>query len=94
MREPPAEGMCDRPRDWGLWLAVLTKEGINMRVLTVGLSALVCTVALLAMATSATAEQRGQRNWNKAEESGWRESHRGYGYRRYDGPRLLRGVLL
>ena len=58
-----------------------------MRVLTLGLSALVCTIALVATtATSATAEPRGQRNWNKAEESGWRDSHRGYGYRRYDGP--------
>ena len=42
-----------------------------MRALTFGLSALACTVALMATAaTSATAEPHGQRNWNKAEESG------------------------
>jgi hypothetical protein len=64
-----------------------------MRALTLGLSALACTVALLAMATSATAEQRGQRDWNKAEESGWRDSHRGgYSYRRYDGPYVYYGA--
>jgi hypothetical protein len=63
-----------------------------MRALTLGLSALACTVALLAMATPAAAEQRGQRNWDKAEESGWRESHRGYGYRRYDGPYVYYGA--
>jgi hypothetical protein len=63
-----------------------------MRVLTLGLAALACTVALMATtATSATAESRGQRNWNKAEESGWRDSHRGYGYRRYDGPYVYYG---
>jgi hypothetical protein len=50
-----------------------------MRALTLGLSALVCTVALMATsATSATAEPRGQRNWNKAEESGYRDRHDGY----------------
>jgi hypothetical protein len=51
-----------------------------MRTLTLGFCALACTVALVATtATSATAEPRGQRNWNKAEGSGWRDSHRGYG---------------
>jgi hypothetical protein len=58
-----------------------------MRVLTLGLAALACTVALVATTgTSATAEPRGHRDWNKAEGSGWRDSHQGYGYRRYDGP--------
>jgi hypothetical protein len=58
-----------------------------MRALTLGLSALACTVALVATtATSATAQPRGQRNWDKAEESGYRDRHRGYGYRRYYGP--------
>ena len=69
-----------------------------MRTVTsLGLGALVCTIALVATtATSAIAEPRGQRNWNKAEESGWRDSHRGgYGYRRYDGPYgVLRRDLL
>ena len=38
-----------------------------MRTVTLGLTALACTVALTATtATTATAEQRGQRNWNKA----------------------------
>jgi hypothetical protein len=65
-----------------------------MRALTLGLSALVCTVALMATtATLATAEPRGQRNWNKAEESGWRDNHRGYGYRRYAGPYVYYGAL-
>ena len=64
-----------------------------MRALTFGLSALACTVALMATtATSATAEPRGQRNWNKAEESGYRDRHRGYGYRRYDGPSVYYGA--
>jgi hypothetical protein len=63
-----------------------------MRVLTLGLSALVCTAALMATTTtSATAEPRRQRNWNKAEENGWRDSHRGYGYHRYDGPYVYYG---
>ena len=58
-----------------------------MRALTLGLSALVCSVTLMATTTtSATAEPRGQRNWNKAEEGGYRDRHRGYGYRRYYGP--------
>jgi hypothetical protein len=52
-----------------------------MRAVTLGLCALACTVALVATtATSATAQPRGQRNWNKAEESGYRDRHRGYGY--------------
>lgn len=58
-----------------------------MRTVTLGLAALACTVALMATtATSATAEPRGQRNWNKAEESGDQDRHRSYAYRRYDGP--------
>jgi hypothetical protein len=72
--------------------AVLTKGGI-MLALILGLSALACTVALLATtATSATAESRGQRNWNKAEESGYRDRHGGYGYRRYNGPYVYYGM--
>jgi hypothetical protein len=64
-----------------------------MRALTLGLSALVCIVALMATtATSATAEPRGKRDWNKAEESEWRESPHGYGYRRYDGPYVYYGA--
>jgi hypothetical protein len=60
-----------------------------MRALTLGLSALACTVALVAtMATSATAEPHG----NKAEEGGYRDRHRGYGYRRYDGPYIYYGA--
>src|SRR5690349_9687382 len=58
-----------------------------MRTLTLGLGALVCTVAILASTVnSATAEPRGHRDWNKAEQSGWRDGHRAYGYRPYDGP--------
>ena len=64
-----------------------------MRTLTLGFCALACTVALLATTgTSATAEPRGQRNWIKAEGSGWRDSHRGYGYRRYGGPSVYYGA--
>jgi hypothetical protein len=65
-----------------------------MRSLAFGLSALVCTLALMATtATSATAEQRGQRNGNNVEESGWRDRHYdGYGYRRYDGPYVYYGA--
>jgi hypothetical protein len=64
-----------------------------MRVLTLGLAALACTVALVATTgTSATAEPRGHRDWNKAEGSGWRDSHQGYGYRRYDGPYVYYGA--
>jgi hypothetical protein len=64
-----------------------------MRALTLGLSALACTVALaVTMVTSATAEPHGQRNRNKAEEGGYRERHRGYGYRRYDGPSVYYGA--
>ena len=64
-----------------------------MRALTLGLSALVCSVALMATTTtSATAEPRGQRNWNKAEEGGYRDRHRGYGYRRYYGPSVYYGA--
>ena len=63
-----------------------------MRALTLGLSALACTVALVATtATSATAQPRGQRNWNKAEEGGYRDRHGSYGYRRYDGPYVYYG---
>jgi len=61
-----------------------------MRTLILGLSALMCTVAL--HATSANAEQRGHRDWNRAERSDWRDSHRGYGYRRYDGPYVYYGA--
>jgi hypothetical protein len=64
-----------------------------MRALTLGLSALACTVALVVtMATSATAEPHGQRNWNKAEEGGYRDRNHGYGYRRYDGPFVYYGA--
>jgi hypothetical protein len=58
-----------------------------MRTLTMGLHALVCMVAILAStANSVTAEPRGHRDWNKAEQSGWRDRpHGGYGYRAY-GP--------
>jgi hypothetical protein len=65
-----------------------------MRALTLGLSALVCTVALMATtASSVTAEpHNGQRNWNKAEESGYRHRHRGYGYRRPFGPSVHYGA--
>jgi hypothetical protein len=64
-----------------------------MRALILGLSALACTVALMATtATSATAEARGQRNWNKTEEGGYRERHGGYGYRRYYGPSVYYGA--
>jgi hypothetical protein len=63
-----------------------------MRALTLGFCALACTVALVATtATSATAEPRGQRNWNKSEESGSRDWHRGYGYRPYYGPYVYYG---
>jgi len=56
-----------------------------MRTLTLGLGALVCTVAILASTVnSATAEPRGHRDWNKAEQSGWRDGHRACGYRPYD----------
>jgi hypothetical protein len=64
-----------------------------MRTLVSGLSALVCTVALVAITTtSATAEPRGQRNWNKTEESGYRDQHRGYGYPRRYGPSVYYGA--
>jgi hypothetical protein len=64
-----------------------------MRTVTLGLAALACTVALAATTvTSATAEQRGQRNWNKAEESGYRDRHGGYGYRRHYGPSVYYGA--
>ena len=64
-----------------------------MRALTFGLSALACTVALMATtATSATAEPRGQRNWNKAEERGDQDRYRSYVYRRYDGPYVYYGA--
>lgn len=64
-----------------------------MRTLVLGLSALACTVALVATTTtSATAEPRGQRNWNKAEESGYRDHHRGYGYPRHYGPSVYYGA--
>ena len=64
-----------------------------MRALTLGLSALACTVALVAtIATSATAQPRGQRNWDKAEESGYRDRHGSYNYRRYDGPYVYYGA--
>jgi hypothetical protein len=61
-----------------------------MRALTLGLSAL-CTVALVA--TSANAEPRGHRDWNSAEQNGWRDHHHGgYGYRRYYGPSVYYGA--
>jgi hypothetical protein len=64
-----------------------------MRAVTLGLCALACTVGLVATsATSATAEPRGQRNWNKAEKSGYRDRHRGYGYRQYYGPSVYYGA--
>ena len=64
-----------------------------MRTLTLGLGALVCTVAILASTVnSATAEPRGHRDWNKAEQSGWRDGHRAYGYRPYDGPSVYYGA--
>jgi hypothetical protein len=64
-----------------------------MRTLVLGLSALACTVALVATTTtSATAEPRGQRNWNKAEEGGYRDHHRGYGYPRHYGPSVYYGA--
>ena len=59
-----------------------------MRVLTLGLSALI--VAL--MATTANAEPRGHSDWNRAERSDWRDSHRGYGYHRYYGPSVYYGA--
>ena len=59
-----------------------------MRVLTLGLSALI--VAL--MATTANAEPRGHSDWNRAERSDWRDSHRRYGYRRYYGPSVYYGA--
>jgi hypothetical protein len=63
-----------------------------MRALTLGLSALACTVALVATtATSAIAEPHGQRNWKKAEGHGYRDHHHGYGYRRYGGPYIYYG---
>jgi len=67
-------------------------KGYHMRALTLGLCALVCTVALVATATSVTAEPRAQKNWNKAEESGYQDRHRGYAYRRYDGPYVYYGA--
>jgi hypothetical protein len=64
-----------------------------MRTLTLGLGALVCTVAILASTVnSATAEPRGRRDGNKAEQSGWRDGHRAYGYRPYDGPSVYYGA--
>src|SRR4029078_11574138 len=64
-----------------------------MRTLTLGLGALVCTFAILAITVnSATAEPRGHRDWNKAEQSGWRDGHRAYGYRPYDGPSVYYGA--
>jgi hypothetical protein len=64
-----------------------------MRAVTLGLCALACTVALVAtIATSATAQPRAQRNWDKAEESGYRDRQRGYGYRRYYGPSVHYGA--
>jgi hypothetical protein len=65
-----------------------------MRTISLGLSALVCTVALLATtANSATAEPRGHRgDWNKAEQNGWGDSRRGYGSRRYGGPYVYYGA--
>jgi hypothetical protein len=64
-----------------------------MRALTLGLSALACTGALVAtIATSATAEPRGQRNWNKVEANGYRDHRRGYGYRGYGGPYVYYGA--
>ena len=64
-----------------------------MLAVTLGLSALVCTVALvLTAATPGTAQPRGQNNWNKAEESGHGDRHRGYGYRAYDGPYVYYGA--
>jgi len=63
-----------------------------MRTLTLGLGALVCTVAILASTVnSATAEPRGHRDWNKAEQSGWRDGHRAYAYR-HDGPSVYYGA--
>jgi hypothetical protein len=63
-----------------------------MRTLTLGISALVCTVAVMAtIVTSANAEHRGQRNWNRAED-GYRDRHDGYGYRRYYGPSVYYGA--
>ena len=61
-----------------------------MRTLVLGLSALVCTLTLATTTTAATAEPRGQRNWNKAEESGYR--HRGYGYPRHYGSSVYYGA--
>ena len=63
-----------------------------MRNISLGLGALVCTVVLASTANSATAEPRGHRDWNRAEQSGWRDSHRGYGYRRYYGPPVYYGA--
>ena len=64
-----------------------------MRNISLGLSALLCTMLVLAStANSASAEPRGHRDWNRAEEGGWRDSHRGYGYRRYYGPSAYYGA--
>jgi hypothetical protein len=51
-----------------------------------------CTLALAATAVPATAQPRGQASANKAEESGYRDRHRGYGYRPYRGPYVYYGA--
>lgn len=61
-----------------------------MRALTLGLSALMCTVTVLA--STANAEPRSHRDWNRAEQTGWRDSYRGYGYGRYYGPSVYYGA--
>ena len=64
-----------------------------MRTLTLGLSALVYMVlVLVSTASSANAEPRGHRDWDRAERSDWRASRHAYGYRRYDGPAVYYGA--
>jgi hypothetical protein len=63
-----------------------------MRTVTLGLGALACVALMATTATSATAQPQGQRDWNKAEGSGYRGHHRGYGYRPYDGPYVYYGA--
>jgi hypothetical protein len=46
-----------------------------MRAISLGLSALVCTVLVLAStANSASAEPRGHRDWKRGEQGGWRDA--------------------
>jgi len=64
-----------------------------MRKISLGLSALVCTIIVPASTTnSATAAPRGHRDWNRPGEGGWRDSLRGYDYRRYYGPSVYYGA--